>query len=91
MRSKRYFAPDIRSAVLKVRQELGSNAVILAHQRIQSGIEVTAVEGKESPNRINEAPVRQVDDETLGVKNVRDSYENSYRNNIQYFNAVKTV
>ena len=89
MRSKRYFAPDIRSAVLKVRQELGSNAVILAHQRIQSGIEVTAVKGKESPNRINEAPVSQVDDETLGVKNVRDSYENSYRNNIQYFNAVK--
>jgi flagellar biosynthesis protein FlhF len=87
MRSKRYFAEDLRSAVLIVRQELGPNAIILAHQRIQSGVEVTAVPGKEALEYPRTTSVNEVDDGTLGVKEVRDSFESSVKDNIPYFNA----
>lgn len=86
MRSKRYFAEDLRSAVLKVRHELGPNAVILAHQRIQSGIEVTAVKSDELPAYQN-AWQTDINEETLGVKNVRDSFDDSIQDNIQYYGS----
>lgn len=89
MRSKRYFAQDFRSAVLKVKQELGSNAVILAHQRIKSGIEVTAISGNTQSEHYRAFSNDQVGDETLGVKNVRDSFESSRQESIEYFSADK--
>ena len=87
MRSKRYFAEDLRSAVLKVRRELGPNAIILAHHRNQSGVEVTAARGDELPANQNTWQP-DITEETLGVKNVRDSYDDSIQNNVQFFNSL---
>lgn len=42
MKIKRYFAPDIRQAIRKVRDEQGPDAVILSNQRINGGIEIVA-------------------------------------------------
>ncbi|MCI0508065.1 MAG: flagellar biosynthesis protein FlhF [Gammaproteobacteria bacterium] len=42
MKTRRYFSTDLRSAVLTIRNELGSNAVILSHKKTNDGIEVTA-------------------------------------------------
>lgn len=88
MRPKRYFAEDLRSAVLIVRQELGPNAIILAHQRIQSGVEITAVPGKGALEYPIAASVNdEVGDGTLGVKEVRDSFDISVKDNIPYFSV----
>ena len=87
MRSKRYFAEDLRSAVLKVRRELGPNAVILAHHRNESGVEVTAAPGDDVAS-CHEIWRPEISDETLDVKNVRDSYDNSIQGNVQFYNSV---
>ena len=42
MNIKRYFAPNIRLAISKVRAELGSDAVILSNQSINGGVEIVA-------------------------------------------------
>lgn len=40
MKIKRFFAPDIRQAIKLVRDELGSDAVILSNRQIEGGIEI---------------------------------------------------
>ena len=42
MKTRKYFSSDLRSAVLAVRNELGSNAVILSHKKSSHGFEVIA-------------------------------------------------
>ena len=42
MKTARYFSLDLRSAVLAVRDELGSNAVILSHYKPEHGVQVIA-------------------------------------------------
>lgn len=42
MRIKRYFAPDMRQAIRKVREEQGPDAVILSNRRVNGGIEIIA-------------------------------------------------
>ncbi len=42
MKIKRYFAPDIRQAIGKVREELGPDAVILSNQPVEGGVELVA-------------------------------------------------
>jgi len=42
MNIKRYFAPNIRQAINKVRAEQGPDAVILSNQRINGGVEIVA-------------------------------------------------
>jgi flagellar biosynthesis protein FlhF len=42
MKIKRYFAPDMRQAIRKVREELGADSVILSNRRINNGIEIIA-------------------------------------------------
>jgi flagellar biosynthesis protein FlhF len=39
---QRYLAPDMRQALLRVRNALGSDAVILSSRRLPEGVEVTA-------------------------------------------------
>ena len=49
MNIKRYFAPDMRQAIRKVREEQGPDAVILSNRRVESGVElVVAVDYDES-------------------------------------------
>lgn len=42
MRIKRYFCQDMRSGMRQVKQEQGSDAVILSNRRIDGGIEIVA-------------------------------------------------
>ncbi len=39
---KRYFAPNIRQAINKVRAEQGPDAVILSNQKVKGGVEIVA-------------------------------------------------
>lgn len=42
MNIKRFFAPDIRQAIRKVREEQGPDAVILSNTRVKGGVEIVA-------------------------------------------------
>lgn len=42
MKIKRYLSQDLRSAVQAIKNELGSNAVIISHHHVVNGVEVTA-------------------------------------------------
>ncbi|MDH5301603.1 MAG: flagellar biosynthesis protein FlhF [Gammaproteobacteria bacterium] len=42
MKLKRFYAPDIRQAINKVRDELGSDAVILSNRQTDGGVEIIA-------------------------------------------------
>lgn len=42
MKIKRYFAPDIRKAMKMVKQELGSEAVIMSNRSVDGGVEIVA-------------------------------------------------
>lgn len=42
MRIKRFFAPDIRQAIKLVREELGSDAVILSNRSVEGGVEIVS-------------------------------------------------
>ena len=42
MKIKRFFAPDIRQAIRRVRETLGPDAVILSNKSVEGGIELVA-------------------------------------------------
>ncbi len=42
MKMKRYFAPDMRQAIRKVREDQGPDAVILSNRRVNGGVEIIA-------------------------------------------------
>ncbi len=42
MKIKRFFAPDMRQAIRKVRETLGEDAVILSNRRVGRGVELVA-------------------------------------------------
>jgi len=42
MKMKRYFAPDMRQAMRRVRDEIGPDAVIVSNHRVAGGVEVVA-------------------------------------------------
>jgi flagellar biosynthesis protein FlhF len=42
MKVKRFFAPDMRQAIQKVREDQGPDAVILSNRRVDGGIEIIA-------------------------------------------------
>lgn len=42
MKMKRYFAPDMRQAIRKVREDQGPNAVILSNRQVSGGVEIIA-------------------------------------------------
>ncbi|MFW1677688.1 flagellar biosynthesis protein FlhF [Pontibacter sp. JAM-7] len=42
MKVKRFFAPDMRQAMRRVREEIGPDAVILSNHRVSGGVEVVA-------------------------------------------------
>ena len=44
MKIKRFFAPDMRQAISRVREELGPDAVILSNRRVEGGIEIVAAQ-----------------------------------------------
>ncbi|NOT10630.1 MAG: flagellar biosynthesis protein FlhF [Methylococcaceae bacterium] len=42
MKIKRFFAPDIRQAMRMVKEELGSDAVIMSNRSVENGVEIVA-------------------------------------------------
>ena len=42
MKVKRIFAPDMRQAMRRVRDEIGPDAVIISNHRVAGGVEVVA-------------------------------------------------
>ncbi|MGZ4960895.1 MAG: hypothetical protein ACXV7J_16785, partial [Methylomonas sp.] len=42
MKIKRFFAPDIRQAMRMVKEELGSDAVIMSNKSVDGGVEIVA-------------------------------------------------
>lgn len=42
MKIKRFFAPDIRSAMKMVKEELGADAVIMSNRSVDGGVEIVA-------------------------------------------------
>ncbi len=42
MKVKRFFAPDMRQAMQRVRDEIGPDAVIVSNHRVAGGVEVVA-------------------------------------------------
>ncbi|MGC9401357.1 flagellar biosynthesis protein FlhF [Vibrio genomosp. F10 str. 9ZC157] len=52
MKIKRFFAKDMRSALLQVKEELGAEAVIMSNKKVAGGVEiVAAVDGDQASNQ----------------------------------------
>ncbi|MDG3088762.1 flagellar biosynthesis protein FlhF [Vibrio hannami] len=50
MKIKRFFAKDMRTALLQVKEELGAEAVIMSNKKVTGGVEiVAAVDGDTAP------------------------------------------
>ncbi len=50
MKIKRFFAKDMRLALLQVKEELGAEAVIMSNKKVTGGVEiVAAVDGDGNP------------------------------------------
>jgi flagellar biosynthesis protein FlhF len=50
MRIKRYFAVDIKQAIRMVREELGSDAIILSNRKVDGGVEIVAARDFDEQN-----------------------------------------
>ncbi|KAB0286479.1 flagellar biosynthesis protein FlhF [Vibrio fortis] len=48
MKIKRFFAKDMRTALLQVKEELGSDAVIMSNKKVAGGVEIVAAIDGES-------------------------------------------
>ncbi|YCO04516.1 flagellar biosynthesis protein FlhF [Vibrio sp. VNB-15] len=55
MKIKRFFAKDMRTALLQVKEELGAEAVIMSNKKVAGGVEIVAAIDGES----NAAPTSQ--------------------------------
>ncbi|GAL14472.1 flagellar biosynthesis protein FlhF [Vibrio astriarenae] len=51
MKIKRFFAKDMRSALLQVKEELGDDAVIMSNKRVAGGVEIVAAIDAEPASR----------------------------------------
>jgi flagellar biosynthesis protein FlhF len=49
MKLKRFVAADMRSALAKIKEELGPDAVIMSNKRVPDGVEIVAGVAKEPP------------------------------------------
>ena len=59
MKIKRFFAPDIRQAIRRVRETLGPDAVILSNKTVEGGIELVAAIDYDEAAFAARAPVRE--------------------------------
>ncbi len=77
MKMKRYFAPDSRQAMRALREEQGSDAVILSNRQVNGGVEIIAAMDYE------DAMVQT----SLGNPDTLSEID-PYRNSVQQSNAV---
>ncbi|MGR5119217.1 flagellar biosynthesis protein FlhF [Vibrio astriarenae] len=57
MKIKRFFAKDMRTALLQVKEELGDDAVIMSNKRVAGGVEIVAAIDAEPASRASSKPV----------------------------------
>ena len=80
MKVKRIFAPDMKTAMRRVREEIGADAVILSNKRVAGGVEVVAA--PESEYETAQTDLRRKQDERRAEQVsllTRKSSENSVR------------
>ncbi|CAH8204112.1 flagellar biosynthesis protein FlhF [Vibrio aestuarianus] len=53
MKIKRFFAKDMRTALLQVKEELGAEAVIMSNKKVAGGVEIVAAVDGEQPAQQN--------------------------------------
>ncbi len=56
MNVKRYFAPTAREALRRIKEELGSDAIVLSNRSVEDGVEITAVLSTEIHDEFSDAP-----------------------------------
>jgi len=84
MKTRRYYSNDLRSAVLAVRDELGSNAVILSQKKSKFGIEVIATTSAEQHPAASVLFPRQVNAKS-------DLDDSELHNGVFNITAINTV
>ena len=78
MKVKRIFAPDMRQAMRRVREEIGADAVIISNHRVAGGVEVVAAkeedyemaqaELKRNQKKVRPAPSLTPQDDALALE-----------------------
>lgn len=61
MKIKRYFAPDIRTAIRQVREQQGPDAVILSNKAVEGGVEIVAAVDYDEQTVLQQARSVEVD------------------------------
>jgi flagellar biosynthesis protein FlhF len=73
MKIKRFFAADMRQAIKMVRDELGSDAVILSNKNVDGGVEIVAArdyDEQQIQSRMEAQERKQVEQKKPAVKDV---------------------
>jgi flagellar biosynthesis protein FlhF len=70
LKIKRFFAKDMRSALVQVKEELGVDAVIMSNKKVTGGIEIVAAIDPNGSSTSSAAPVRrEIEDDRVNVGN----------------------
>lgn len=64
MELKHFFAPDMRSAMLLVKKELGPDAIIFSHKKVDGGIEIEAAVDRDTQPVAKQTPSPTVNNST---------------------------
>ncbi len=56
MKIKRFFAKDMRMALLQVKEELGADAVIMSNKKVAGGVEIVAAIDGDSVSAVKKTP-----------------------------------
>jgi len=71
MKIKRFFAADIRQAMRMVKEELGSDAVIMSNKAVDGGIEIVAAQDFDEQSIHNKLEEQKIDRKELPASNAR--------------------
>ncbi|AEH32678.1 flagellar biosynthesis protein FlhF [Vibrio anguillarum] len=79
MKIKRFFAKDMRTALLQVKEELGAEAVIMSNKKVAGGVEIVAAVDGEQPTQQNSAKRYNSQPRQQGYTQVTPSLNKSSR------------
>lgn len=98
MRVKRFFAPDMRQAMRRVRDEIGSTAVIISNHRVAGGVEIVAADendyeiAQQQANLLKEAGVQSKNpqlNKELQKTRIKIAEANRQQNSQNYDDLIK--
>lgn len=70
MELKHFFAPDMRTAIHRVKEALGPDAIIFSHRRVEGGVEIEAAIDREDPREFKVEKMRTANESTQAASNV---------------------